>query len=88
MVGQKTGKLVKKLITTPHLQRFSTNYSTGVWHASLPNKLSTQVNRPEKSIFSNKDWDIFFHLTDNSPKPTRDLREAYRTYKEQFDSEE
>ena len=39
-------------------------------------------------IFSSKDWDTFFQLTDNPPEPARALREAYRTYKEQFDSEE
>jgi hypothetical protein len=36
--------------------------------------------------FSDNDWDAFSRLIDNPPEPTRALREAYRAYKERFDS--
>jgi hypothetical protein len=51
-------------------------------------KLVTTPKGSASRIFSSKDWDTFFQLTDNPPEPARALREAYRTYKEQFDSEE
>ncbi len=51
-------------------------------------KIVTTPKGSTSRIFSNKDWDTFFRLTDNPPAPARALREAYRTYKEQFDSEE
>ncbi len=82
-------------------QRLTAPPQTSLPPASLPEKRVVQIIKttrmrklvaPTKGsasrIFSSKDWDTFFQLTDNPPEPARALREAYRTYKEQFDSEE
>ena len=76
-------------------------YSTGERQTNLTKKkltrhfkvtelrrLRTTKGENTLKIFSSKDWDTFFHLTNNPLKPTHALREAYHTYKEQFDSEE
>lgn len=38
--------------------------------------------------FSDKDWNTFFHLIEHPPEPNVALREAYRRYKEGFDTEQ
>lgn len=95
-VGYSTGK---ELLPMAERYRLTAPFQTGLLTANLTKKNSIKVikvtgmrklvtTQKGSRIFSNKDWDTFFHLTDNPPRPAPALREAYRTYKEQFDSEE
>lgn len=52
---------------------------------SIREKAESVIASHEKTIFSQKDWTLFFEMIDNPPQPSQRFEKAMQNYKETID---